>query len=309
MPQRINLKQEVSYILYLIIITAVLLVLMALKYLRLKKEIRKLSAQVKNLSQGTTEKLLDLSLIDHDLEQLASLLNQQYMGERQAVAGALRHEEHLKDSIANLSHDLRTPLTVIMGHLQLLLSSPLTEEQKQRAETALRKSCRMKELIGAFYDLSVLDSQQIQPRWQRLNLSNLLTDFLAENAPLFLDRQIEPQIVLPKTSLYLRADRTMMERILQNLLGNAVRYTAGQIKITLSSTPDGSPFLQIDNTVKNPESIDPTRLFQRFYTGDHSRQSAGTGLGLAVVQLLTEKMNGTVSASLVSNHLTITLSF
>ncbi len=92
----------------------------------LKKQIRNLADQIDALVHGSTEKMLDIALIDRDLERLAAALNQYYTKQRYTVACALQHEEHLKESIANISHDLRTPLTVITGHLQLLQASALT---------------------------------------------------------------------------------------------------------------------------------------------------------------------------------------
>ena len=82
---------------------------MLYKYIRLKKQIRSLFEQMKDLTCGNTEKMLDISLIDKDLECLAGVLNQYNAKQRLAVSGALQHEEHLKESIANISHDLRTP--------------------------------------------------------------------------------------------------------------------------------------------------------------------------------------------------------
>ena len=86
----------------------------------LKKQIRNLTDQIDALVRGSSEKMLDIALIDRDLERLAGTLNQYYTKQRYTVARALQHEDHLKESIANISHDLRTPLTVITGHLQLL---------------------------------------------------------------------------------------------------------------------------------------------------------------------------------------------
>lgn len=142
--------------------------------------------------------MLELSLTDRDLERLAGQINRHYARQRSLTAGALRHEEQLRESIAGISHDLRTPLTVIMGHLQLLERTFLSEEQLRRTDTALRKARRMNELIEAFYELSVLNSEQLQPHKESVNLSNLLIDFLTENAFLLEAGGIHPDILLPE---------------------------------------------------------------------------------------------------------------
>ena len=232
--------------------------------------------------------MLELSLTDRDLERLAGQINRHYARQRSLTAGALRHEEQLKESIAGISHDLRTPLTVIMGHLQLLERTFLSEEQLRRTDTALRKARRMNELIEAFYELSVLNSEQLQPHKESVNLSNLLID-------------------LPEKSVFLRTDPGMLERILQNLLTNAVRYSPGDIRISLSENPEGSIMLRMENPVEAGARPDVERMFDRFYTGDAARTQGSTGLGLAVVKLLAEKLGGEVTATLTGNWLAVTL--
>jgi len=287
----------------------VLLLFLFARYFLLKREIKNLSSQIELLSQGRTEKMLDISLIDRDLEQLAGTLNRYYDRQRYRVACALRHEEHLKESIANISHDLRTPLAVITGHLQMLEKTDLTEGQMKRVKTALHKSEKMKELIGAFYDLSVIDSDDTQPQKEQINLTNMLIDFLTENAPLLEKRQIEPEINLPETSVFIYSDRSMIERILQNLLSNAFRYSAGKIVVRLCKAEDGKVLLYMDNSVEDAGKIDTARLFERFYTGDCSRHSESTGLGLAIVKILAEKTGGDISAEIHSDMLSIKLVF
>lgn len=253
--------------------------------------------------------MLELSLTDRDLERLAGQINRHYARQRSVTAGALRHEEQLKESIAGISHDLRTPLTVIMGHLQMLEHTLLSEEQLRRTETALRKARRMNELIEAFYELSVLSSEQLQPHMESVNLSNLLIDFLAENAFLMETAGICPDIRLPGKSVFIRTDPGMLERILQNLLTNAIRYSHGDIRISLSQAPEGDITLCMENTVDEEALPDVNQMFDRFYTGDAARTQGSTGLGLAVVKLLAERLGGEVSTGLEGNWLAITLLF
>ena len=143
--------------LLLILVIAVLIVVL-FKYVQIKRQIRNLSKQMTDLTTGKSEKMLDISLVDKDIEQLAAVLNQYNEKQRQSIASTLRHEMYLKESIANISHDLRTPLTVILGHLQLLKKENLSAGQTQRIETIYNKAERMKALIQTFYDVSVIDA-------------------------------------------------------------------------------------------------------------------------------------------------------
>ena len=277
-------------------LSALLLIILTVKYIRMKKQIRYLTGQINDLADGASEKMLDMSLVDRDLEKLAGAINKHYAKQRYTVVRVVQHEQRLKESIANISHDLRTPLTVLMGHLQLVRKSDLTQEQNRRVETALHKAERMKELMETFYDLSLIDSEQAAPVKERINFSNLILDFLTENAPLLESRNIIPDIRLPGCSVFLDTDRLMKERILQNLLSNAVRYCAGDIMISLSDEGNGKVVFCMENTVPAGTKIDTARIFDRFYTGDPSRHGESTGLGLAVVKVLTEKLGGEIGA-------------
>lgn len=292
----------------LILIAAGILVLFLLwQYIPLKKQIRSLSRQMEAQTCGASEKMLDISLIDRDLEFLTGILNKYNIRQRQAISGALRHEEHLKESIANISHDLRTPLTVILGHLQLLENEKLTPKQLQHVIAIRNKAERMKELVETFYDLSVLDEQPKKPVLESFNLSNLLLNLITENAPALEAKGIIPDISLPEYSVYLYSDKAMVERILQNLLTNAIRYSAGIIAVMLEQKENKKIVFRIENTVQEGIDIDTERLFERFYTGDKSRHDGSTGLGLAVVQSLVSALNGTITAGIHENLLDFTL--
>ena len=300
--------------LLLILVIAVLIVVL-FKYVQIKRQIRNLSKQMTDLTTGKSEKMLDISLVDKDIEQLvdkdieqlAAVLNQYNEKQRQSIASTLRHEMYLKESIANISHDLRTPLTVILGHLQLLKKENLSAGQTQRIETIFNKAERMKELIQTFYDLSVIDAKEVTPVREDFNLTNLLINLITENAPALEAKGISPVIGLPDHSVYLHSDYGMVERIFQNLIINAIRYSSGSIKIDLKQGKEKSAIFIIENPIDSKVEIDPNRLFERFYTGDKSRHNSGTGVGLAVVKLLTDKLGGNVFAKIENDTLTISL--
>lgn len=165
----------------------------------------------------------------------------------------------------------------------------------------------MKELVEAFYDLSVLEEQQTVPSKETFNFSNMLIDLITEHAPELEKKNIIPEIKLPDYSIYIYSDRNMVERILQNLLTNAMKYSAGNIKITLMQKSDGGIRFMMENPVSDSLQIDGNRLFDRFYTGDTSRHDGSTGVGLAVVKALVLALDGNVGASVQDNNLKIIL--
>lgn len=251
--------------------------------------------------------MLDISLIDKDLERLAGILNQYNIKQRQAVAGVLRNEEYLKESVANISHDLRTPLTVILGHLQLLQKENWESSQAQRVKVIFSKAEKMKELVETFYDLSILEEQQAVPEKEKFNISNMLINLITENAVALEKENILPEINLPDYSIYVYSDKNMVERILQNLLTNAIKYSVGTIKITLMEKENNNIIFTIENPMSDSSEIDCNRLFDRFYTGDKSRHNGSTGLGLAVVKTLVAILGGNIVAKVHANSLIITL--
>ena len=276
------------------------------RYIRLKSEIRKISDQLEELVSDNSEKMLDISFVDKELERLAGLFNQYNDKQRQIVAGAIKDEDFLKDSVANISHDLRTPLTVILGHLQLIAKTDLTPDQRERLDIVNNKAVRMKELVDTFYEYSLVTTSNEVMKHDKLNILNMLIDLISDCAPLMDKKGITPKIDLPEHSVYIYSDRNAIDRILQNLITNSIRYSAGDINVKLETVDDGI-VLSVANPIPEDSELDPDRMFDRFYTGDSSRNSGGTGLGLAVVKELTSKLGGNINAVRSGGMLTIKL--
>ena len=294
---------------YLYVIIAVLLCILAVmifKYFKLKSEIGKISDQLEELVSDNSEKMLDISLAEKELERLAGLFNKYNDKQRQIVAGAIKDEEFLKDSVANISHDLRTPLTVILGHLQLIAKTELTGEQRERLDIVNNKAVRMKELVDTFYEYSLVTTSKEEMKHDKLNILNMLIDLISDCAPLMDKKGITPKIDFPEHSVYIYSDRNAVDRIFQNLISNSIKYSSGDISMSLVSD-DRSVVLSVSNPVSEDSELDPDRMFDRFYTGDSSRNSGGTGLGLAVVKELTEKLGGSVKAEKEGIKLTVKL--
>ena len=172
----------------------------------------------------------------------------------------------------------------------------------------LKKADAMRELVESFFELSVMESGQSELAEEPVNFTNIVSEAVVDFIPRFEAAELKPDIDLGGKSLYIAGDRTALRRIVQNLLSNALKYTAGRVKVTLEENA-GKIILTVVNEVKPDTSPDMERLFERFYTADDSRNSGSAGLGLYIVKLLAEKMQGAVSASLENKTLSIYVVF
>lgn len=267
-----------------------------------------MSRQLEDLSAGRTEKKISLTLVDARLNELAAQINENMELQKQLRIDTRKSEQRLKDSIAGVSHDLRTPLTAIIGYVQMLERSGLSGEQQEKAAVILKKADAMRELVESFFELSVMESGQSEIAEEPVNFTNIVSEAVVDFIPRFEAAELKPDIDLGGKSLYMAGDRTALRRIVQNLLSNALKYTAGRVEVTLEER-DGEIILTVANEVRPDASPDMERLFERFYTADDSRNSGSAGLGLYIVKLLAEKMQGAVSASLENKTLSIYVVF
>lgn len=267
-----------------------------------------MSRQLEDLSAGRSEKKISLTLVDARLNELATQINENMEIQKQLRIDTRKSEQRLKDSIAGVSHDLRTPLTAIIGYVQMLERSGLSGEQQEKAAVILKKADAMRELVESFFELSVMESGQSELAEEPVNFTNIVSEAVVDFIPRFEAEELEPDVDLGDKSLYMAGDRTALRRIVQNLLSNALKYTAGRVEVTLEER-DGEIILTVANEVKPDTPPDMERLFERFYTADDSRNSGSAGLGLYIVKLLAEKMQGAVSASLENKTLSIYIVF
>lgn len=292
----------------IIVVLAVAVAVLAIRTVVMRREIRSMSRQLEDLSAGRTEKKISLTLVDARLNELAAQINENMELQKQLRIDTRKSEQRLKDSIAGVSHDLRTPLTAIIGYIQMLERSGLSGEQQEKAAVILKKADTMRELVESFFELSVMESGQSELAEEPVNFTNIVSEAVVDFIPRFEAAELEPDVDLGDKSLYMAGDRTALRRIVQNLLSNALKYTAGRVEVTLEER-DGEIILTVANEVKPDTPPDMERLFERFYTADDSRNSGSAGLGLYIVKLLAEKMQGAVSASLENKTLSIYVVF
>ncbi|MEC0311184.1 HAMP domain-containing sensor histidine kinase [Paenibacillus lautus] len=280
-------------------ITAVLLMFIFLLRLAwIKKEMRRLSVQVERFHQGLSGKKVDIALLDKDIEELAGNINQLIDLAVQSNRDRIRSDRELRQAIANMSHDLRTPLTAIIGYTKLLEVSTVTDEKRQEYMSIIRATAdRLHTLLHEFFELSLVQSTEYHLKLEPVQMNALLWEVLTGFYDQFIENQIEPDLQITEEPLIADVDPSAVKRVFENLISNVIRHTTGTVAISLKEN-EGNILLIIKNQADNLSEQDIDKLFDRFYTADRSRSSRRTGLGLSIAYSLMLKMNGRLTARL-----------
>ena len=292
----------------LIAITVLLALIIAVLtgyLISLESGLRRATAQLEQHAQNATTVRLNIPCPNNAAEELFVSVNR-LLELRQAENAAYRRKElELRRQIANVSHDLRTPLTSILGYLQLLEQEELPPEKRREYFQVVEGRARtLQAFIGAFYDLSRIEGGELPLEREQVDLGRALSDQLAdayeqlEQAGLTVEADLQPG--LPTVW----ADSGAVARIFSNLLTNALRHGGGELTVLLYRE-GGQLVSAFSNPAPNMTAEDAAHVFERFYTADKTRIGQSTGLGLAIVKALAERMGHTAAARWEDGRFTV----
>lgn len=264
-----------------------------------------LSALIEQLEQKLNDDM-NVSLYvfsrDKQLCNITAKLNRQLDLLRKQQLQYQHGNTELKNAVTNISHDLRTPLTAICGYLDLIEKQDLPEDTERYVAQIRKRSEAMKELTEELFRYSIISSMPALS-YESLSLNRVLEETLLSFEGELKLKGITPDITIPSDAVQRTLDSSAVTRIFSNILNNAIKYSDGDLFVCLQQ--DGT--VTFSNTAKELSTVEVSKLFDRFYTVDSARKS--TGLGLSIAKLLTERMDGTITASYEDSMLTITISF
>lgn len=284
-----------EYLIILILLAAV--VFGAGKYYRLKEQLKVISIQLKDEANP----LVTVEFIDDDMEAVVLEINRLLEKMQQVIIKNNAASAALKSSIADISHDMKTPLTSVIGYLQIVEKECKDEKEEEIIKICLERTRYCNALINDFFELSVLESQGCDPKLERVDAARMICEQILANCPIFEEKGITPHYEDPDKPVMVLADPDLLNRVIQNLISNSIKYTSGDVFFYTSQENR-----QVIITVSNPVDtyIDTTRIFDRFYMQDKSR-SIGCGIGLYLCRQFIEAMGGNISAEMDGGSLSV----
>lgn len=287
---------------YLVIgILCVIIALLCIKVYLLRKSAEEIRIKFAEKLKTDTNTLIDISSRDKYMCKLAGDINTQLR--------ILRNEHHkytigdgeIKTAITNISHDLRTPLTAIFGYLELLKKTERSEEVKKYLEIIENRAKAMGQLTEELFKYSVIRSTEDNGKTENVIINEMLEESIAGFYGTFKDKNITPTIDITEEKVTRVLNRASLSRIFANLLNNAVKYSDGDLMITMKSTGE----IVFSNTAKGLSQVCVEKLFDRFFTVEQARNS--TGLGLAIARTLAIQIGGELTAEYSEDTLKIIL--
>jgi hypothetical protein len=249
-----------------------------------------------------TNTLIDISSHDRHIRDLAHAINIQLRKLREERHRFVQGDVELKNAVTNISHDLRTPLTAICGYLELLEQEEKFEAVERYIEIIANRTEVLKQLTEELFRYSVIVTTE-EHKKEQVVLNTVLEESIAAFYAALKEKEIIPDIHMPEIKVSRYLDHSALSRVFSNLLNNAMKYSDGDLDITLSETGE----ITFSNTASGLNEVQVGKLFDRFYTVEAARKS--TGLGLAIARTLVEQMNGTINATYENDRLSICIQF
>src|SRR5699024_6083139 len=262
----------------------VLTVYLLLRLKLFKNELNNMKKQLQQYNKRSTNKKLDLTLFNKNIEQLGIEINKLIDIHTQIYSQYKQIELNKKWEIESISHDLRTPLTSVLGYIQMAEDPDINKEERLEVLHLTKKQGERVEIrINDSFELSTIESVDYSLKLETINIKKVIQEVIISLHDRFKSKNIDPIIDLPQQELEIVADLSAVTRVLENILSNAVKYSEGNVNIYLKEE-NTNVIVTIENNTSNLTQESVNQIFNRFYMADRSRLGYGAGLGLSIAE-------------------------
>ncbi|QEK13130.1 HAMP domain-containing histidine kinase [Crassaminicella thermophila] len=286
----------------IILILSTICMFLSLILFKQNKQIKKINKVLMQIEKGNFNQRVRLNTNNRNMEKLCETINILVNKFQKILIEYKKIEESRKKIISNISHDLRTPLTSLLGYIEAIKNDPtLREEEKEKyIEVVYSKGKLLHVLLEDFFALSKIESNDDVLNFEKINICESVRMSILTFYEDFTKNNIIPEIQLPDEQVFISGDEKSIHRILNNLLSNALKYgkDGGKIGIEIKKEKEFVRIIVWDNGKGIPNNEIP-HIFERLYTLEDSRNThlQGNGLGLTIVKKLIEKHGGKIYVS------------
>lgn len=300
-------------------VLAIIVIIMAAVLLKIRAQLRDINDQLDFLYENDTNMLIgtDTNLIY--LGQFKQRVNRFVEQWHKKRAEAAKKEQMISDTYTNLSHDIRTPLTSLDGYFQLLKDEKDEKLQAHYIGIIQERIASLKDILEEFFMFTKLKNDTFNLEMDKCCVSRLLKQTVFSYYDEWKMRGIEPVVDICDEQIFILANTQALKRVFQNVIKNGLVHGKSDIEIKLytidSGKNDGSDRenkvvnIVVSNTIDDPENIDTSQVFERFYKADEARSVTSSGLGLSIAKELVERMGGKINAQIEDNRFCINISY
>jgi signal transduction histidine kinase len=270
---------------------------------------KRLSRKLRTLNDEERAQLVTMSFPSKANEELVNEINRLIIAKEERSRAFRVNETKLRQAISNISHDMRTPLTAVLGYLRLINQGGLPAPERERyARIAETRARALNRLIQDFYDLSRIDEGEYRFECEWIDANQRCLELIAAAYDNFTNIGISVSVDLPAMAPKVFADRGAVTRVFENVLGNVIKHGKDSLDV-MGRLENRAFILSFENGCAAMSERGLERVFERSYTLSDSRSNENTGLGLSICKALLNKMGHDVEASYRDGRFTIDVTF
>ena len=260
----------------------------SIRFYALKHSIREACRELEEIrKEPDQDRILHISVPDRSMEKLLQSMNLTLKEIRSEGQQYRKREKQFQEQIENISHDLRTPLTVILGYLRLLREKEGTEYKGAELEEILglmeRKARFLEQLVSRFYSFSRLTAGDFRLKLCRIDAGRILRETLTDNYRVLQETRLTVDADIPEHPVWIWGEQEALERIFSNLCQNAGRYAESFLRVSVNEKKEQTE-IHFENDTNRITEEEAEHLFERFFVPDNSEKQGSTGLGLTIAR-------------------------
>lgn len=298
---------ESTLVVIIVLLTAVTLAL-SLILISLLSQMKSIRSQVHFISRNDTNKRISFYGKSRSFRKLAKDINEIIDSYDDRHDKILREDKEIKDTLTNMSHDIRTPLTSLKGYFELLDQTDDPDERRKYTNIIYGRIESLSEILETMFLYTKVSNVNFKISIDPIECSKIILETLFEYYDDFQEKGFEVDVDVDE-GIRILGNEQSLKRIMQNLIRNSLVHGNGEVKLAVKPQEDKTVKISVENLLAEGQNPDPDKVFDRYYKGDASRHTGSSGVGLSVVKKLVESMNGDIKAFVGDGKFRIEISF